>query len=306
MASPSTAPPETPVFSAARLAAAAGHPPPISLSGWVRIGFRAVAIVAILLPLIVLHYLWRALRQPSPWPRFFLGWTGWIAGARAQISGKHVRRDVVFISNHVSWIDILVIAGASGSAFVAKAEIRAAPVVGWLSTLNRTVFVSREDRTGVGGQIERLREALADTWSVTIFPEGTTDDGRSLLPFKSSLLKILEPPPPGVVVQPLMLDYGALGPEIGWLGNESGAANALRVLARPGSFRVGVRFLDPFDPASVAGRKAIAAEARLRIEVALSEVLGGPVPLFVGHDAWAAGRTGFSDKSGSSSLAGAL
>jgi lyso-ornithine lipid O-acyltransferase len=289
MASPSIAPPETPVFSAARLAAAAGNPPPISPIGWVRIGVRAAGIVTILLPMIVLHYFWRVLRLSSPWPRFFLGWTGWIAGARAQVSGKHVRRDVVFISNHVSWIDILVIAGASGSAFVAKAEIRAAPVVGWLSTLNRTVFVSREDRSGVGGQIERLREALAETWSVTIFPEGTTDDGRSLLSFKSSLLKILEPPPPGVVVQPLTLDYGALGPEIAWLGHESGAANALRVLARPGSFRVGVTFLEPFDPASVAGRKAIAAEARARIEAALAAIIGRPVPVFAGHDAWASG-----------------
>ncbi len=257
--------------------------------GWMRIGVRAVGIVTILLPLIALHYLWRALRQSSPWPRLFLGWTGWIAGARAEVAGKHVRRDVVFISNHVSWIDILVIAGASGSAFVAKAEIRAAPVVGWLSTLNRTVFVSREDRSGVGGQIERLREALAETWSVTIFPEGTTDDGRSLLPFKSSLLKILEPPPSGVVVQPLVLDYGTLGPEIGWLGDEAGHHNALRVLARRGSFRVGVNFLDPFSPNDFPGRKAIASEARARIEAALAAILARPVPVFVGHDAWAAG-----------------
>ena len=159
MASPSTAP-----HSQARLDAAAGRPPAITPMGWTRIGFRALGIVAILLPLILLHYLWRALRQSSPWPRLFLGLTGWLAGARAERLGTPVRRDVVFISNHISWIDILVIAGASGSAFVAKAEIRAAPIVGWLSTLNRTVFVSREDRAGVGEQIDRLREALSDTW----------------------------------------------------------------------------------------------------------------------------------------------
>jgi lyso-ornithine lipid O-acyltransferase len=301
MASLSTAPP-----SVERLAAAAGNPPPISPMGWTRIGVRAAGIVAILLPLIVLHYVWRALRQSSPWPRLFLGWTGWIAGARADVRGKHVRRDVVFISNHVSWIDILVIAGASGSAFVAKAGIRDAPVVGWLSTLNRTVFVDREDRGGVGEQIDRLREALADTWSVTIFPEGTTDDGRSLLPFKSSLLKILEPPPPGVVVQPLVLDYGTIGPDIGWLGDEAGQHNALRVLARPGSFRVGVNFLAPFSPNDFCGRKAIAAEARARIEAALAVIIGRPVETFVGHDAWAKGGVGIFDESGSASIAAAL
>ena len=294
MASPSTAP-----LSQARLDAAAGRPSAITPMGWTRIGFRAVGIIAILIPLVILHYLWRALRQSSPWPRLFLGLTGWIAGARVELSGTPVRRDVVFISNHISWIDILVIAGASGSAFVAKAEIRAAPIVGWLSTLNRTVFVSREDRAGVGEQIDRLREALADTWSVTIFPEGTTDDGRSLLPFKSSLLKILEPAPPGVVVQPLMLDYGADGPDIGWLGNESGANNALRVLARQGSFRVGVRFLEPFSPGEFTGRKAIAAEARVRIAAALSTVLGHPVETFVGHDAWSSGAVAHAHETGS-------
>jgi lyso-ornithine lipid O-acyltransferase len=305
MASPSTAP-----LSQARLDAAAGRPPPISFMGWVRIWIRAIGIVTILIPLVALHYLWRALRQSSPWPRIFLGWTGWIAGARADRMGKPVRRDVVFIANHISWIDILVIAGASGSAFVAKAEIRTAPVVGWLSTLNRTVFVSREDRVGVGEQIERLREALADTWSVTIFPEGTTDDGRSLLPFKSSLLKILEPAPPGVVVQPLMLDYGIVGPDIGWLGGESGKDNALRVLARAGTFRVGIRFLEPLSPAEFVGRKAIAAEARARIAAALSAVLGRPVETFIGHDAWRSGAVAtlnnIGHESGSASPQAAL
>ena len=306
MASPSTARPSAAQFSQARLDAAAGRPPPITAIGWTRIGFRAVGIIAILIPLVILHYLWRAVRLSSPWPRLFLGWTGWIAGARADRSGIAVRRDVVFISNHISWIDILVIAGASGSAFVAKAEIRAAPIVGWLSTLNRTVFVSREDRAGVGEQIDRLREALADTWSVTIFPEGTTDDGRSLLPFKSSLLKILEPAPHGVVVQPLLLDYGVIGPDIGWLGFESGKDNALRVLARRGSFRVGIRFLEPFSPAEFGGRKAIAAEARVRIAAALAAVLGRPVDTFVGHDAWSSGAVAHLCETGSASPVAAL
>ena len=278
--------------STARAEAAAGRPPPISALGWLHVVVRGVAIVAILLPSIVLHYLWRALRLSSPWPRLFLGWTGWIAGARAKRSGTPVRRDVVFISNHVSWIDILVIAGASGSAFVAKAEIRDAPVVGWLSTLNRTVFVAREDRGGVSQQIERLREALADCWRVTIFPEGTTDDGRSLLPFKSSLLKVLEPAPAGVVVQPLLLDYGNLGPELAWIGDELGQHNALRVLARPGSFRVGITFLAAFDPAALGGRKAIAAAARERIGAALAKATGAPLKRFIGHDAWARGEIG--------------
>lgn len=287
MASPSIARPDS-----ARLAAAQGVPPPIDLPGRCRIALRALSLAVALILSLPFHYAWRILRQPSPWPRIFLGTATRIVGARVTHSGKPLRRDVVFIANHVSWIDILAIAGASGSAFVAKDGIRTAPLVGWLASLNKTVYVVREDRVGVAEQIERLRDALAETWAVTIFPEGTTTDGRSLLPFKSSLLKVLEPAPPGVQVQPLMLDYGVLGPEIGWIGVESGKDNALRLLARKGSFPLNIAFLDPFDPADAGNRKAIAAHAYLEIADALTTALGHAVPNFIGHAAWEAGLPG--------------
>jgi 1-acyl-sn-glycerol-3-phosphate acyltransferase len=82
-------------------------------------------------------------------------------------------------------------------------------VVGWLAGLNRTVYVKRENRLGVAEQINQLRDALAENWAITVFPEGTTTDGKSLLPFKTPMLRVLEPPPPGVMVQPVMLNYGA-------------------------------------------------------------------------------------------------
>ncbi|CAN5310304.1 lysophospholipid acyltransferase family protein [soil metagenome] len=273
--------------TADRLAAAAGRPPLLSRAGKARLWLRIGLLTLLALALVPLHYLWRLFRLSSPWPRIFLRTAGRLSGARVSVEGVLLKRDVFYVSNHVSWIDIPAIAGASGTAFVAKVEIRDAPVVGWLSSLNRTVFVERENRLGVAGQINALRETLAENWSVTVFPEGTTDDGRSLLPFKTSMLKVLEPPPPGVMVQPVLIDYGAVGDEIGWLGDESGKANAARVLARRGSFPVVVHFLEPFDPRDFPGRKAIAAESRRRIEVALAAILGHPVPAFIGHDAWA-------------------
>jgi 1-acyl-sn-glycerol-3-phosphate acyltransferase len=236
---------------------------------------------------VPLHYLWRLFRLGSPWPRIFLGWAAKCAGARVTRIGTPLRRDVFYISNHVSWIDILSIAGASGTAFVAKSELQKAPVVGWLASLNRTIYVAREDRLGVADQINRLKDALADNWSVTVFPEGTTTDGRSLLPFKSALLKVLEPPPPGVLIQPVMLDYGEVGYDIGWLGDESGLNNALRVLARKGTIPLGIHFLEPFHPRDFPGRKAIAAESQRRIREALTGAIGHDVPTFIGHDTWA-------------------
>lgn len=239
-----------------------------------RFTLRALALVLALLVFVPLHYLYRIFRYGSPFPMWFLGTAGWICGARVERIGAPLRRDVFFISNHVSWIDILVLAGASGTAFVAKHELSEVPVIGWLCGLNRTVFVKRENRMGVAEQINALREALADNWSVTVFPEGTTTDNRSLLPFKTSLLSMLEPPPPGVLVQPVMLDYGAAGEEIGWVGDESGLNNARRVLGRSGSFTVRIHFLEPFSPAEHPGRKAIGAMARADIEAALIAAVG--------------------------------
>ncbi|MEG3181430.1 lysophospholipid acyltransferase family protein [Sphingomonas sp. LT1P40] len=227
-----------------------------------------------------MHYLWRLFRLPSPWPRWFLGRVGRIAGARVQVIGTPLRRDVFYISNHISWIDILSLGGASGTAFIAKSEIGEAPIVGWLAGLNRTVYVKRENRMGVAEQINELRDALAENWAITVFPEGTTTDGKSLLPFKTPMLRVLEPPPPGVMVQPVMLDYGAVGEEIGWVGDESGLNNARRVLARKGNFPLRITFLDPFDPRDFPGRKAIGAESRRRIEDALVSALGGPLRPF--------------------------
>ncbi|MBN8806851.1 MAG: 1-acyl-sn-glycerol-3-phosphate acyltransferase [Sphingomonas sp.] len=264
----------------ARAAIAAGQPQPLSLPGRLRIFVRFLGLLTAMLIAVPLHYLWRLVRAPSPWPKQFLGWAAWFAGARVERVGVPLKRDVFYISNHLSWVDILAIAGASGTAFVAKDELRKAPVVGWLATLNRTVFVKRENRMGVAEQINELRDALAENWSVTVFPEGTTTDGRSLLPFKTPMLRVLEPPPPGVMVQPVMLEYGAVGEEIGWIGVEAGIDNAKRILARPGSFRLRVHFLDPFDPRDFPGRKAIAAESRRRIEAALVAVLGQPLRPF--------------------------
>lgn len=264
----------------ARADAAAGKPAPIDALGWARIGLRATGLVFGLLLTVPLHYLWTLLRIGSPWPKIFLGWAARLAGARVERVGVPLKRDVFYISNHLSWIDILAIAGQSGTAFVAKEEIRQAPVVGWLSTLNRTVYVKRENRLGVAEQINQLRDALADNWSVTVFPEGTTTDGHSLLPFKTPMLRVLEPPPPGVMVQPVLLDYGAVAEEIGWVGVESGIDNAKRILSRRGSFRMRVEFLEPFLPQDFPGRKAIAAESRRRIEEALIAALDKPLRPF--------------------------
>ena len=260
-----------------RMAAMRGEKVPLTIPGRIRFALRLSAIVILLLVLVPLHYLYRVFAYGSPFPMLFLCYTARIVGARVKTAGTPLRRDVFFISNHISWIDILALAGASGTAFVAKYELSQVPVIGWLCRLNRTVFVKRENRMGVAEQINALKEALQDNWSVTVFPEGTVTDGHSLLPFKSSMLSVLEPPPPGVMVQPVMIDYGDVAEDVAWVGEESGGHNAMRVMARKGTFEMRINFLEPFSPVEYRGRKAIAMKAREEIEAALVETLGKPL-----------------------------
>ena len=175
--------------------------------------------LAILLPL---HLIWLLLKLPSPWAMLFLHICARALGARVTVYGKPLRRDVFFVANHISWHDIPILAGITGSAFVAQDGVRDWPVVGWLAKLNRTIFISRSEKQNVAQQVAELREAIAENWSVTLFPEGTTSDGRGLLPFKQSLFGTLAPPPKPMMIQPVYLDFGIDGPDIAWLGEETG------------------------------------------------------------------------------------
>ena len=234
--------------------------------GPVRIAFRLMAMIATLLFYLILHGSWRLFGARSPWPPRFLGALSRVVGARTRVSGTPLHSQVFFLSNHLSWLDILVLAGATGTSFVAKSELAGVPLIGWLCRLNHTIFVARGDRLAVGEQVAMLRQAIAESRAVAVFPEGTTGDGRILLPFNASLLAVLDPPPPGMQVQPVRIDYGAATTEIAWVGDEPGQANALKILSRRGGFDANLTFLPPFDPALFPGRKAIAAEARRRIE----------------------------------------
>ena len=239
------------------------------LSATLRLATRAAGILLTLMVALPLNGLWRLARRPSPWPRWFLGAVARVAGARVRSIGQPLRRDVVILANHQSWLDILTLAGASGTAFVAKGELADVPVVGWLCSLHRTVFVARGERLGVADQVATLRAALGQGEPVALFPEGTTGDGTRLLPFKPALLAALDPPPPGLRVQPVLIDYGAAASELAWPDAEGGLDNVRRILSRADGFDVTLTWLDPFDPAAAGGRKAIAAEARARLEAAM-------------------------------------
>ncbi|MFT4025867.1 MAG: lysophospholipid acyltransferase family protein [Novosphingobium sp.] len=231
-------------------------------------------MIAWLLFCVPFHYLRRlGLRRPGgsprPWPQRFLGGVAWIAGIDVRVEGKRAGRSTFLLANHVSWIDITALAGVSGTAFVAHDGLAGIPLLRWLCSLNDTVFIARHDRTSVHRQVEQVRAAIAEGGALTIFPEGTTSDGTGLLPFKSSLLSAFDPPPEGVAIQPVLLDYGPEAASAAWVGDEPGLDNFLGILARARPVALTIRFLPPLEGEALSGRKAIAAAAQTAILAAM-------------------------------------
>lgn len=171
----------------------------------------------------------------------------------------------MLISNHVSWLDILVLGGATNCAFVSKDEL-GHPLIHWLADQNGTVYVKRTHRKGAKDQAIAIAKALEGSRPVILFPEGTTGPGTHLLPFRSTLLEAANFAAKDVTIRPVVMDYGPAAAEIGWF-IESGRDNVLRLLGRKGTLPVTVRVLPPLERA--ADRKQLAHDAREAIAGAL-------------------------------------
>jgi len=107
---------------------------------------------------------------------------------RRTITGE-IPQTGLLVSNHLSYLDILVICASAPSVFVSKADVRRWPLFGWLASLAGTVFIERERRGHVGAVNDEIQSALEAGILVVIFPEGTSSDGDGVLPFRSSLLE---------------------------------------------------------------------------------------------------------------------
>jgi 1-acyl-sn-glycerol-3-phosphate acyltransferase len=249
--------------------------PRISAVGWLRIAARLLAMVLLLIACVPLFYLWRLGRGRNPWPRAFLGSIASIAGVRITITGERVDQGTFLLINHVSWIDIPALAGATGTAFVAHDGLADVPLLRWLCEMNETIFIARHDRSSIARQVAQVREAVRNTRPLTIFPEGTTSDGTALLPFKSSLLSALDPLPNGIAVRPVLLDYGDEAADIAWVGEEPGLDNFIRILARARSVKLTVHLLPPLSGDALANRKTMTAAAHEALSARLAGRVSG-------------------------------
>lgn len=236
---------------------------------------RVTALVLLFLVCAPIHLVQKALTGRSGWPQRFLRWVGWIIGARVRFEGAPVSGHTLLLVNHVSWIDILVIGGTTGAAFVSKDDLGHG-FIHWLADQNHTVYVKRTHIKGAKDQALSIAKKLEGDQPVALFPEGTVGPGDRLLPYRSTLLEAGNYAAKDVAIRPVALDYGPDAPAIAWF-EEPAKSNVRRMLERVGTLPITLRLLDPLPRGG--DRKQLAAAARAAIADALGFPPDAPSPI---------------------------
>lgn len=215
-----------------------------------------------------------------------------ILGFRVHRVGKmSEKRPLLIASNHVSWADIEIIGAFDDISFVARADVEGWPLVGWLSRMQRTIYVDRNRRGKAGKQANEIALRLAQGVPIVLFPEGTTGDGNMILPFKSTLfgaaqMAVADGGLDRVHVQPVALVYTrthgiAMGrqfrPKVSWIGDTDLAPHLVPVL-KEGAIDIELHYGEPVEFAAGGDRKALAREMEQRVAGMMAAALRDPRP----------------------------
>jgi 1-acyl-sn-glycerol-3-phosphate acyltransferase len=190
-----------------------------------------------------------------------------ILGVRITVSGPRPQAPALLVSNHVSWLDVAVLGGLAHTDFLSKYEVREWPLIGWLASRSGTVFIRRGNHDA-GTVSEQIGRRLRVQGLLTLFPEGTTSDGRQVRPFFSRLFAAAIDT--GTDVIPVALRYhidGAHDPVAPFIDEQSIGQNLRKLITRDQT-QVHVAFGQPIT-LDGHSRKQISELARSRIVAAL-------------------------------------
>ena len=260
------------------------------------------AVAALTLSLLPLQLVFLLLRLPlaTTLPGRYHRGVGRILGLDVRVLGTRAAAgSVLYVVNHSSWLDIVVLSTVLPGRFVAKKEVARWPIVGILAWLQRTVFVARE-RRDVGRHRDQMVAYLEAGDSLILFPEGTSSDGMGVLGFKSALFAVAEKPIAGASlrVQPVSVAYTRLNrmplgrhlrPFFAWYGDMSLGGHLWRALGL-GPLTAVVQLHAPVTIEEFASRKEMAAHCQSVVAAGLSAAL--------------AGRVGWADEDGAPATAG--
>ena len=201
----------------------------------------------------------------------------WLLGLRLVVRGQPVASGAL-VSNHCSWADILTLRAVRLMYFVAKADVREWPAIGFITAVTGTIFVERK-RSQAKLQEQVLRQRIAADQLLIFFPEGTSTDGLRVLPFKSSLFSAFfyDHHAADLWIQPVTLRYApapgsGLPPEFyGWWGDMGLGSHVWAVMSRSFGGRAEVIFHQPVKPQAFSSRKALAEHCGAVVARGLTE-----------------------------------
>ena len=234
-------------------------------------GYLPLALIALTMP----ENSARRTRWQSSVLRAWSRGVRWFLGMRASVIGEPPRTTGLFVANHLSYVDIVLIASEMRTAFVSKREVRDWPLVGHLVSIAGTIYVDRERNRTLPATNAAIMAKLAADTSVVVFAEGSSTAGDSVLPFRPSLLKM-------AADHGYPVNYGYLtyrvehGPdqaartrdEICWWGEAGFARHILNLLGLPG-FSAKLVFGDK--AIHGADRKSLARELHAAVTAQFNE-----------------------------------
>jgi 1-acyl-sn-glycerol-3-phosphate acyltransferase len=205
-------------------------------------------------------------------------------------------RPTLFVCNHTSYLDISLLGAVLPASFIAKSEVRSWPLFGLLARLQRTVFVERRAvRTAV--YRDEMHRRLEQGDNLILFPEGTSNDGNRVLPFKSALFGVAEKEIGGqpLTVQPVSISYIRLDgipvgrryrPYFAWYGDMEMAGHLWNVFGL-GQTTVAIEFHQPVTIAQFASRKLLSAHCERVVAEGVSRAIHGRLKKAAKHAWWA-------------------
>lgn len=182
--------------------------------------YRSVRLPLILLTLLIgviasVVLIWpsRLLPANAAWRmqayivRMWARLMGLAIGLKVETAGARIGEPMLMVANHISWVDIIGLLGMTDAVFIAKAEVRRWPLIGWLCHMAGTVFIARGEAGAVDRTLDQMVAVLKRGRPVFFFPEGTTTDGHAVRHFFPHLFSAAITA--GVAVQPVALHYPA-------------------------------------------------------------------------------------------------
>ncbi|MFA5041339.1 MAG: lysophospholipid acyltransferase family protein [Bdellovibrionales bacterium] len=256
-----------------------------AIAGILIAALKTVAFFLLITILIPIALLFRRIDPEHPFriPQFFHFLLLNLLGISLHLHGEpSPASPVLFASNHTSYLDAIVLGYLLPAGFVAKAEVADWPLFGLLSKLQNCVFVERRS-TRAAEQRSQLKDYLTNKHDLVLFPEGTSSEGLTALPFKSSLFSLAEDSMGGktLTVQPVSVTCVELDgfpmlreerAQYGWYGDMALVPHLWNVFQHS-SFTVDVVFHTPLTVADYPNRKDLAAACQKAVAQGIKQSL---------------------------------